>query len=105
MNMLALKFAVSLSITLLVEIPVAFLFHARGKDILLAVLVNILTNPAAVLLSELMGNQLSIQIILEIVVWGIEGCYYKKYSVAMKNVFLCSLCCNLASYGVGILMR
>lgn len=105
MNVLALKFAGSLGITLLIEIPVALLFHARGKDILLVLLVNVLTNPAVVLLSELMGNEFLIQIILEIMVWGIEGCYYKRYSINMRNVFVCSLCCNAASYIMGIVMR
>lgn len=99
-----LKLAGSLMITLIIEVPVAFLFHARGKDLLLAVLVNILTNPALVLLSELSGNRFFIQMILETVAWGVEGCYYKKYSVAMKHVFICSLCCNAASYCAGLLM-
>lgn len=105
MNVMILKFAVSLSITLVVEIPIALLFCADRKDILLVLLLNILTNPAVVLISMLTGNGLMVQIILEIIVVLVEGCYYKKYSTSMKYVFLCSMCCNAASYGMGILIR
>ena len=42
MNELFLKLVVSLLLTLVTEFPVAFLFQAKGKDLLLVFLVNIL---------------------------------------------------------------
>ena len=65
MNELFLKLVISLLLTLVTEFPVAFLFQAKGKDLLLVFLVNILTNPAVVLVSTLTGDRVSLQMILE----------------------------------------
>ena len=45
--------AISLALTLAVEVPVAFCWGLRRRDLLLCVLVNLLTNPAVVLLHTL----------------------------------------------------
>lgn len=100
-----LTLAGSLCITLFCELPVSCLFHARGKDILLVILVNVLTNPAVVLISVWTGNRILIQVVLEVIAVGVEGFYYRKYSSNIRNVFLCSMCCNLFSYGAGILLK
>ena len=104
MNELFLKLVISLLLTLVTEFPVAFLFQAKGKDLLLVFLVNILTNPAVVLVSTLTGDRVSLQMILEGMAILAEGFYYNKYSTYMRKGFLCSICCNLVSYGVGLLL-
>ena len=104
MNELFLKLVVSLLLTLVTEFPVAFLFQAKGKDLLLVFLVNILTNPAVVLVSTLTGDRVSLQMILEGMAILAEGFYYNKYSTYMRKGFLCSFCCNLVSYGAGLLL-
>lgn len=104
MNELFLKLVISLLLTLVTEFPVAFLFQAKGKDLLLVFLVNILTNPAVVLVSALAGDRLFVQMILEVMAVLAEGFYYNKYSTHMRKGFLCSFCCNLVSYGVGLLL-
>ncbi|MGN0388750.1 MAG: hypothetical protein ACI4ER_08020 [Suilimivivens sp.] len=104
MNELFLKLVISLLLTLVTEFPMAFLFQARGKDLLLVFLVNILTNPAVVLVSTLTGDRIFVQIILEVIAVLAEGFYYNKYSIYMRKGFLCSFCCNLVSYGVGLLL-
>lgn len=105
MNGLAVRLLVSLILTLLIEMPVSRLFKARGKELLLVLLVNILTNPAAVLLSALMGDGLQIQIFLEILVVLAEGYCYKKYGSYIKRPFLCAVCCNAVSYGFGVILN
>ncbi|MCI7189734.1 MAG: hypothetical protein MR998_03700 [Lachnospiraceae bacterium] len=104
MNELFLKLVISLLLTLVTEFPVAFLFQAKGKDLLLVFLVNILTNPAVVLVSTLTGDRVSLQMILEGMAILAEGFYYNKYSTYMRKGFLCSFCCNLVSYGAGLLL-
>lgn len=105
MNRLAVRFLVSLVLTLLIETPLSLLFKARGKELLLVALVNVLTNPAVVLLSAVMGDSLQIQIFPEILVILIEGYYYKKYGSYIEHPFLCALCCNSVSYGFGIILK
>ena len=104
MNELFLKLVISLLLTLVTEFPVAFLCQAKGKDLLLVFLVNILTNPAVVLVSTLTGDRVSLQMILEGMAILAEGFYYNKYSTYMRKGFLCSFCCNLVSYGAGLLL-
>lgn len=104
MNELFFKLVISLLLTLVTEFPVAFLFQAKGKDLLLVFLVNILTNPAVVLVSTLTGDRVSLQMILEGMAILAEGFYYNKYSTYMRKGFLCSFCCNLVAYGVGLLL-
>ena len=104
MNELFFKLVISLLLTLVTEFPVAFLFQAKGKDLLLVFLVNILTNPAVVLVSTLTGDRVSLQMILEGMAILAEGFYYNKYSTYMRKGFLCSFCCNLVSYGAGLLL-
>lgn len=95
---------ISLLITLIIEMPVAFLFGARKKDLLLVVLINILTNPTVVLCSYLTGNQRTFQILLEMIVIFIEGCYYKKYSSDIKYGFCLAATANILSYIVGLIL-
>jgi len=70
-------FGVSLGLTLLLELPVGFCMGMRkGKYLALMVLVNILTNPAAVMICWLGG----VEPLVELVVVIVEAAIYKWFS-------------------------
>ena len=104
MNELTLKFALSLTLTLLLELPVSLLFRARGKDLLMVFLVNVLTNPAAVLVCVLTGDRLLVKIGIEAVVILAEGWYYRTYGNGIRHPYRCAAACNLFSYITGAVL-
>ena len=83
-------FLLSLSLTLLLELLIARLCRLRGKDYLLLILVNILTNPAVVYLDMLCGtvfphgNDLW-QIPLEAAAIFIEGFCYARHARSIRR--------------------
>ena len=105
MKLLLIQFGVSLLLTLVLELSWVLLFGARKKDLLLFLLVNIMTNPAVVVLSILTGHHGGIQLFLEVMVVLVEGWYYKIYTEHMRRSMLCSLCANGFSYGVGVMIN
>ncbi len=105
MKLLLIQFGVSFFLTLVLEVPWVLLFGARKKDLLLFLMVNIMTNPAVVVLSVLTGYHGGIQLFLEVMVVLTEGWYYKKYTEYMRKSMLCSLCANGFSYGMGVLIN
>ncbi len=105
MKVLILRFVISLLLTLLIECGLARLLRIKGKDLLLVFLVNVMTNPAAVLLSILTGVVRWIQFFIEAVVIFTEGCYYKKYSRRIERGMLVSMLLNGVSYGLGLLFN
>lgn len=93
-------FGISLGLTLAAELIVAAVLGLRGKDRLrLVVLVNILTNPAAVWLHN--GMHLP-QIPIEILVVLIE--YYVYKSFAVPHPLAVSLAANGVSWGIGLML-
>ena len=69
-------FAVSLGLTLLLEVPVAYCWGLRSRhDLTVAVLVNVLTNPAVVLLNGLLSAApwWEVQLPLEAAAIDVEG--------------------------------
>ncbi len=99
----------SLGLTLLLEVPLALLFGARGRQLLLVVLVNIMTNPAVGLLYQLSFrytrfNSLAVLAVLEVSAVLVEFVYYKKYNT-FRHPFLFSLAANAFSFGVGLLIN
>lgn len=103
MNIFLGKFGISLLMTLVLELPILLLFGARRKDLLLFLLVNILTNPAVVLLSVVFGNGRGVQLVLEGIVILTEGLYYRKYAEDIRRPLACSLAANGFSYGMGMI--
>ena len=101
MNELAVKFRISLALTWVLELPASFVLGVRGKDLLLVFLVNLLTNPAAVLASTLMRDGFLAQIFIETVVILVEGWYYETYGRSSRRPYLCAAVCNLFSYFIG----
>ena len=66
-----------------------------------AVLVNILTNPAVVLLKALGVPVLP----LEAAAIAVEGWCYQARGEAVKHPWLLALCANVFSYGAGLVLR
>lgn len=98
-----------LSVTEIIEIIVALLIKLRDKkDLINVFLVNVLTNPLLVSTSYLIfikcgaTSKKIYEIILEILIFLVEGIIYQKYLKYSKiNGFLVSLILNLSSYFVG----
>ncbi len=104
-------FGFSLLMTIILELPIALIFGARKKDILLAILINILTNPAIVYLNILFVNAFpncSVfiwQIPLELVVVAVEGFCYARFSNKISHPWLLAIAANCFSYGCGIIIE
>ena len=101
----------SLVSTLVLEGGIYLLVYERNKkDMLLVGLVNLLTNPAVVLLYWIAAtrtewNLTLVKIALEASAVLVEGCYYKKYGQEFKRPLLFSLAANMFSFGVGVLVQ
>ena len=103
---------ISLTITLVVEVSIAFILKYRKKDLVNVLLVNILTNPLlnSIIVAinyyyGLKARNISL-LILEILVVIIEGFIYQKYLTRRKiNGYILSLILNIASYGIGLLIN
>lgn len=109
-------FLVSLLLTIAVELAVAFVcFAIRGKNkILLVTLVNVLTNPPAVLLCWL-GRRylpdtadLSVQFLVEVAVIIVEAWIYcsfaKKSQWEIDHPIKLSVAANLCAWLFGVIL-
>ena len=106
---LLLTFALSLGLTLLLELLISRLCRLRGRDYLLVILVNILTNPAVVYLDAVCaawipnGRDLW-QIPLEAAAILVEGWCYARFARSIQRPWTFALVANLFSYGFGLLL-
>lgn len=98
-----LEFALSLLLTLAVELPVCLLWGLRGRDMALAALVNVLTNPPAVLL-HVWFPAAAATALIETAVTGAEGWLYRRCSRA-RRPWLLSIAANGASFLAGLLFN
>lgn len=98
-------FGVSLGLTLVVELIVFLCFQLRRREqILLAVLVNLLTNPAAVWLHHFLGiPQIPIEILVVITECYVYHTFRQTHRIS--NPLLLSLTANAASWGLGVLIQ
>lgn len=123
-NYLIEMFGISLVLTLIVELAVVFLVsrvrfplfgQRQGKGIALVVLVNVLTNPPAVLLCFL-GRlympyfpELLVQLAVEIMVVAVEACIYcsfaKEPQWQIDRPILLAVMANLCSWLFGRMMH
>lgn len=95
-------FGVSLGLTLLLEIPVGWCMGMRNRNCLyLLILVNILTNPAAVFLCWIGWKQLPV----EIMVVAVEALVYLWFSRdeqwKIPHPVLLSVLANSISWSLG----
>ena len=102
---------ISLGITIILELAFALIFKVRRvHDLLLIVVVNIITNPAVVLLHYLLVQraglpQILVVILLETTAILVEGFYYKRYAENVNKPFVFSLGANAFSYFTGLLIN
>lgn len=114
MDML-LIFLLSLGLTIAVESSVCWVIGVRdGRHQLVVLLVNVLTNPAAVLTYYLISfafaidNRFIVQLPIEIVVIIVETMVYYDYKKSgwnFKRPLLISVMANGISYGLGLLLN
>lgn len=106
MRYLIEMFTVSLILTWLVELTVATAMGLRGKkSIYLVLLVNLLTNPAAVLLCHLGTPQLPV----ELAVIAVEAWVYTSFSKddrwQISHPIILSVAANLIAWFAGIFLQ
>ncbi len=100
----------SLFATIVVEIFIGYHLKIRNKkDLCLLLLVNIVTNPIAVLsyyciLYFLTFPTLLVKILIEVFVVVCEWIYYRKYSIEIKKPFQTSIILNVVSFCIGLLI-
>ena len=95
-------FGISLLLTLVIELAAALLWGSRSKkQILLVILVNVLTNPAAVLLCWLGIPQLPVELAVVLT----EALVYKDPAWKIPRPVLFAIVCNTVSWGTGILIQ
>ena len=95
-------FAVSLGLTLALELPAVYLWGLRSRhNLKLAVLVNVLTNPAVVLLHGLGCPAIP----LEVAAIAVEGVCYRACGEDIRRPYLLALFANGFSYSVGLLLN
>ena len=92
-------FALSLGLTLLLELPVAYLWGLRRRELLAVFAANLMTNPLAVAL-RLTGIP---QLPIEIGVVLAEGFAYSKHFE--KCPWLLAIVSNALSWWLGILLQ
>lgn len=101
MSFVLLIYGISFGLTLLIELPICYLWGLRSRsDLELAFLVNLLTNPAAVWLHTSAGVP---QIPIEILVVIIECYVYRQFKI--KRPLLLSLLANGVSWGLGLVLQ
>lgn len=106
MRYLLEMFTISLVLTWLIELTVAALMGLRDrKHILLVLLVNLLTNPAAVLLCHFGIPQLPV----ELAVIAVEACVYMSFAKDTRwqipHPIVLSVAANLIAWFAGILLQ
>ena len=95
-------FAVSLLLTLLLELPAAWIIGMRKKEnILLVFLVNVLTNPAAVLLHWLGAPEIPIEICVVAVEAAIYIWFSKDTRWKIPHPVVLSVLTNVLSWTIG----
>lgn len=98
-------FSVSLALTLVLELPVCMFFGMRApKALLLVILVNILTNPAAVLLCWLGVPQLPVEIGVIFAEAGIYIWFANDFDRPVRHPGWMAVTANVLSWTVGMMI-
>lgn len=92
-------FALSLGLTLAIELPIAYLWGLRGRQLLTVTIANVMTNPLAVALHLCGIPQLPIEVGVVIA----EGFAYSLHFD--KRPWLLALISNAVSWGIGLLLQ
>lgn len=91
-------FALCLGLTLLIELPIAYLWGLRGQELLTVLAANVMTNPLAVAL-HLCGIP---QVPIELGVVLAEGFAYRLHFD--KRPLSLAIVSNAVSWGIGLLL-
>ena len=110
-----ISLVISLALTLSLEVGFFWVVRliksqCNKKDLLLVVMVNILTNPAVVLLYWLAILYTNIDRViilapLEISAVFIEGYIYKKCGLYFRHPYVFSIAANAFSFGMGVFIQ
>lgn len=92
-------FTLSLGLTLLIELPVAYLWGLRRRALLTVFAANLMTNPLAVALHLCGIPQLPIELGVVIA----EGAAYSLHFE--KRPWLLALVSNAISWGIGLMLQ
>ncbi len=98
-----IDFVLPLALTLVFEGAVALVWGLRHGDLLLMVLVNVLTNPAVVLLHALFPGPV-VTAVLEMGAVAVEGVCYSRLGGAVRRPWLFSLSANAFSFCLGLVL-
>lgn len=99
-------FGISLVLTLVIELAVVRCFGLRTeRQVLLVVLVNILTNPAAVLLNWLGVPQIPIEIGVVLTEYYVYQSFSKSSNWNISHPLALSIAANGISWGLGLLIQ
>ncbi len=110
MHSIFLSLAVSLGLTLVLELAFAAVVGVRTKrDLLLVCAVNVATNPPAVFsywvcTAYMFCQPVLLTIGIEAAVIFIEAYLYKRYS-GIRRPFLFAVTANLLSFGIGAILN
>lgn len=108
-------FGISLALTMVIELAIAFLFGLRTREnVLLVVFVNVLTNPSAVLCNWLCRlylpyyNRVPVQLVIEAAVVIVEAfvysCFARDGQRRIKRPVILALTANGCSWLLGVLV-
>ena len=101
-----IMFGISLLLTLVLELAIALCFGYRSKRMMaLVILVNVLTNPAAVLLHWLGIGQLPIEFAVILVEGCIYLCFSKDENWKITHPVRFAVFANGISWGLGVLIQ
>ena len=92
-------FVLCLELTLAIELPIAYLWGLRGREMLTVAVANVMTNPLAVAL-HLWGIP---QIPIELGVVIAEGAAYSLHFE--KRPWLLAIFSNAISWGIGLMLQ
>ncbi|MGN0403466.1 MAG: hypothetical protein ACI4HQ_14580 [Acetatifactor sp.] len=101
--MTQLDFVLSFLLTLLLEGLVAFVWRFRGRDRLLFVLANLLTNPMVVLLHAMFPGW-GILLGLELGAIVTEGICYERLGTDIRHPRCFSVAANVFSFCMGLVI-
>lgn len=100
------KILLSLVLTLIIELTISIVLGIRGKDILRIIFINVMTNVPLNIIVNLLYMWFNPNVIfyfivpiLEILVFLIEGKYFKKLNNSIINPYKLSILLNAFSYG------
>ena len=99
----------SLLLTIMLELVFALIFKVHGRTLIIVILVNVLTNPAVVVLYLLLCRYFSLPAlcvvpVLEIGAVICEAAIYKYRCEAIRHPFIFAFSANIFSYFCGALI-